>query len=150
MDLILWRHAQAEDGHPGLDDMDRALTTKGRDQARKMALWLNKHLPKETLVLASPAVRAQQTADALNRKYLVKKTLSPSASADDLIKTLEWPYKKNTILVVGHQPTLGLAATQLLYGVSINCAVKKGGAWWIRHNDALGVELLAVVTPALL
>ena len=37
MNLILWRHAEAEDG---ADDLQRALTGKGRRQAARMAQWL--------------------------------------------------------------------------------------------------------------
>ena len=35
MDLILWRHADAQDGSP---DMERALTAKGLKQAELMAV----------------------------------------------------------------------------------------------------------------
>ena len=59
MELILWRHAEAEDGYP---DLERALTEKGHEQAKKMADWLKSRLPKDTQVLVSPAKRAQQTA----------------------------------------------------------------------------------------
>jgi phosphohistidine phosphatase len=37
MELILWRHAEAEDGIP---DMARELTSKGKKQAKHMAAWL--------------------------------------------------------------------------------------------------------------
>ena len=42
MELILWRHAEAEDGVP---DGERALTKKGRKQARAVAAWLKPHSP---------------------------------------------------------------------------------------------------------
>ena len=32
MELILWRHAEAEEGYP---DLERALTEKGHEQAKK-------------------------------------------------------------------------------------------------------------------
>ncbi|MGB6053615.1 MAG: histidine phosphatase family protein, partial [Burkholderiaceae bacterium] len=42
MELILWRHADAEPGEP---DLERALTAGGRRQAAKMAAWLDRKLP---------------------------------------------------------------------------------------------------------
>jgi phosphohistidine phosphatase len=51
MDLILWRHAEAEDGAP---DLARELTAKGHKQAAEMARWLSHHLPKEVRTLVSP------------------------------------------------------------------------------------------------
>lgn len=54
MELILWRHAEAEDGYP---DHERALTEKGHEQAKKMAAWLKPRLPKDTQILVSPADR---------------------------------------------------------------------------------------------
>ena len=62
MDLILWRHAEAEDGVP---DGARALTKKGLKQAAAIAAWLKPRLPDATRILVSPATRAQQTAAAL-------------------------------------------------------------------------------------
>ncbi|HSG92153.1 MAG TPA: histidine phosphatase family protein, partial [Methylotenera sp.] len=63
-DLILWRHAEAEDISATGKDTDRVLTKRGRKDAAKMAKWLVKHLPADTVVLCSPALRCQQTAAA--------------------------------------------------------------------------------------
>ena len=38
MELILWRHAEAEDAEP---DLTRNLTSKGNRQAALMARWLH-------------------------------------------------------------------------------------------------------------
>ena len=57
MDLILWRHAEAQLIKPGQDDIDRALTPKGERQAARMAQWLNQRLAESTRILVSPAVR---------------------------------------------------------------------------------------------
>ncbi len=75
MDLILWRHAQAE-LHPDPDgglpgdkaDMARRLTSRGEKQAARMGAWLDRQLPSGAVILCSPAVRAEQTAQALDRK----------------------------------------------------------------------------------
>lgn len=76
MDLILWRHAEAEDG---LDDLARALTKKGQKQAEDMAAWLSKNIPKETRILASQALRSQQTARALSKNFEISAEINPGA-----------------------------------------------------------------------
>jgi phosphohistidine phosphatase len=59
MDLILWRHAEAQDARDGQGDLERALTTKGERQAERMAQWLTRRLGASTRVLVSPAQRCQ-------------------------------------------------------------------------------------------
>ena len=78
MELILWRHAEAEDGFP---DEERALTPQGIAQADKMAAWLKAHMPQDIKILVSPAKRAQQTAGALHLPFTTVDELAPGASA---------------------------------------------------------------------
>ena len=91
MDLILWRHAEAFDSAGGLDDLEQTLTPKGEKQARHMAQWLDRHLPAGVRVMASPAVRAQQTAAALERKVKTAADLAPGASVESLLHAVRWP-----------------------------------------------------------
>ena len=63
--LILWRHAEAEDSSSSGLDVDRALTKRGQKDAKKMANWLHQHLPWNVEILCSPAKRCVQTATAL-------------------------------------------------------------------------------------
>ena len=74
MDLLLWRHAEAEDGPV---DFDRALTDRGQKQARAMARWLRKHAPKKLRIIASPTVRTRQTADAIELPYETSRRIGP-------------------------------------------------------------------------
>ena len=90
MDLILWRHAEAELAMEGRDDMFRQLTAKGERQATRMAVWLDRHLPEGTRVLVSPARRTDQTAQALGRKYKLRDELAPHAQASDVLSLLKW------------------------------------------------------------
>jgi phosphohistidine phosphatase len=135
MDLILWRHAQAHLLRDGETDLERRLTTKGERQAQRMAAWLNQRLADSTRILVSPAQRCQQTASALGRSFKTIETLSPEASVDDLLQAARWPTSTEPVLVVGHQPTLGCAAAQLISGFPQPWAVKKGGVWWLRHRE---------------
>ena len=80
MDLVLWRHAEAIDLELVGDDMLRTLSPKGEKQALRMGAWLDRQLPAGTKVFSSPALRADQTARALDRKY---KTSAALAAASD-------------------------------------------------------------------
>ncbi|MFL6661910.1 MAG: phosphohistidine phosphatase SixA [Rhizobacter sp.] len=135
MDLILWRHAEAQPERDGLDDLDRALTAKGERQAQRMAEWLNQRIAHSTRILASPALRTQQTAKALGKAFKAIDALRPGAGVDDVLKAARWPDGAEPVLVVGHQPTLGMVAAQLLTGRAEPWAVKKGAIWWLRSRD---------------
>ena len=139
MELILWRHAEAELLQLGRDDMERGLTPKGERQARRMAAWLNQRLPPSTRILASPALRTQQTARALDRHFKTVNLLAPGRSVDDLLKAAHWPDSGEPVLIVGHQPTLGLVAARLLAGVEQAWPVKKAAVWWLVQRDRDGV-----------
>jgi phosphohistidine phosphatase len=106
MDLIVWRHAEAEDGVP---DLERRLTAKGRKQAERVAQWLLQRLPARFVLVASPAVRAQQTAEALGVPIKTDRTLAPGASPAAIVKACGWPAYKGAAVIVGHQPDLGRA-----------------------------------------
>ncbi len=150
MDLILWRHAEALELHDRQDDLERALTPKGERQAKRMADWLNRQLPASTRVLVSPARRAQQTAAALDRKFKTVPALAPDADVPALLHAVRWPEAREPVLVVGHQPTLGLAAAYLVSGQPQAWPVRKGGVWWLRAREREGVlqvVLHAVVGP---
>ena len=136
MELILWRHAEAEDGTP---DARRPLTPRGRKQAQQVAGWLNKRLPSATRVLASPALRAVQTAQALERPIEELARLGTGASASAVLGAAGWPHAGGTVVVVGHQPTLGRVASLLLTGDAADWSVKKGALWWFtcRTRDGL-------------
>ena len=150
MDLILWRHAEAFDAEEGQDDLSRGLTPKGERQAQRMAEWLNHRLAESTRILASPALRCQQTAAALGRKTKTLPDLAPDAGVQALLNAARWPNSNLPVLLVGHQPDLGLLAASLLTGQLIPLALKKGSVWWLRNRDREGlahVVLQAVQAP---
>jgi phosphohistidine phosphatase len=150
MDLILWRHAEAfELPEPG-DDLARALTPKGERQAQRMAEWLNQRLAHSTRIFASPAVRCQQTAKALGKKFKTLAELAPDGNGESLLKAARWPDASEPVLIVGHQPTLGFVASYLVSGQPQPWTIKKAGAWWIRsrnREDGEQVILQAVQSP---
>ena len=150
MDLILWRHAEAEDWLLGDEssrlDLDRSLTQRGEKQAARMAAWLDRQLPEGARILVSPARRCEQTALALGRKYKIRSELSPDATPAQLLELVQWPGNKYPVLVIGHQPTLGQTIAQLLALKETECAVKKGALWWLRNRDRDGYSQTVVVT----
>ncbi|MDH4325071.1 MAG: histidine phosphatase family protein [Betaproteobacteria bacterium] len=147
MDLILWRHAEAEDGPP---DLERRLTPRGQKHAAHVAGWLLQRLPAKFVVLASPARRAQETALALGVPLRTVASLAPGAAVRDILAAAEWPERKSAVVVVGHQPDLGRTAAFLLSGSEAPWSLKKGGAWWLSsrtREDAAQVVVRAVVAP---
>ena len=135
MDLILWRHAEAESGEP---DMERRLTAKGIKQASRMATWLERHLPDSCRILVSPARRTQQTASALGRKFRTVADLAPGTSVAAVLAAANWPDAREPVLIVGHQPTLGEVASLLLAGAEAGWSIRKGGVWWLSDRDRDG------------
>jgi len=147
MDLILWRHADAE---PGIPDLPRELTARGRKQAARMADWLTPRLPPDVRILVSPAARTRQTAQALGREIEIDDRLAPGAGADAVLAASGWPDAVHPVLIVGHQPTLGQVAARLLSEHGGDVSIKKAGVWWFQcrwRDEALQVVLRAVVGP---
>ena len=143
MDLILWRHADAEDG---ADDMARRLTAKGERQAAAMAKWLRTQLPQQYTLLASPATRAQQTAAALGAKIHTEKTLAPGATPAAIAAVAA--KHAGLVIVVGHQPDLGRAAAQLVARADADWPIEKGAIWWLAGQEPARIK--AVLSPDLL
>lgn len=172
MDLLLWRHAEAEDGFP---DLQRKLTPRGEKQAKQMAAWLKAHAPTPLRIIASPALRTQQTARALGLPFATDERLRPDAGVVDLLAAAGWPdgslasaengcgdgglpaetlpargERKRAVLIVGHQPTLGRVAALLLAGQEADWSIKKGALWWFSNRVRQGetqTVLRAVIPP---
>jgi phosphohistidine phosphatase len=148
MELILWRHADAESGIP---DEERKLSAKGLKQAARMADWLKARLPKEAVILVSPARRAQETARALAKKFEVRTELGTMATPRSILDTAGWPGGEGVVVVVGHQPTLGQAIALALMGSAAEWSVRKGAIWWLERRDRDAETLVrAVISPDLL
>ena len=150
MDLILWRHAEAEDSpeaHPDpAIDLKRSLTPRGEKQAARMAAWLDRQLPEGTRIFVSPARRCEQTAMALNRKFRLRQELAPDGLPGALLALAQWPLAKTPTLIIGHQPVLGQTIAQLMGLMESDCPVKKGAVWWLRNREREGLSQTVVVT----
>jgi phosphohistidine phosphatase len=161
--IILWRHAEAVDLEEISDvasvqeamqnDATRAITLKGHQQAKKMASWLARHLPKDTMLHCSPALRAFQTAQALNYKINVNSAFKPNATLQQVLMTIEklspQPNIVGNLLVVGHQPWIGQLAASLLCASDCEMNIKKGAIWWLRQLESMPgrYEIMTVQIP---
>ena len=147
MDLLLWRHAEAEGGEV---DFDRELTARGEKQARIMAKWIHQHLPKKLRIIVSPTVRTQQTAAALDLPFETNRKIGPDACVSELIAASAWPAASGAVLFVGHQPALGRLASLLLSGQEAEWTIKKGALWWLTNRVRAGESqtiLRTVISP---
>jgi phosphohistidine phosphatase len=150
MELILWRHAEAEEGPT---DLERALTPRGVRQASRVGRWLKERLRGDWRVITSPALRTRQTAAGLGLPVEIVASIAPGADAAAVLAACRWPLGPDNIIVVGHQPTLGQVAAGLLAGTEGDVTLRKGGAWWFRANapavaGGLGTtRLRAVIGP---
>ena len=155
MELILWRHAEAEPGDP---DAARTLTARGHKQALRMAEWLDATLPNSCRVFCSPTRRTIQTAEALGRKFKVSAELAPESTVERILTVANWPDSRDPVLIVGHQPALGQLAALLIAGNQQDWTIRKANAWWIMRRERAadddpcshtGNYLRAVMTPDL-
>lgn len=146
MELILWRHAEAEDGMP---DMKRRLTAKGEKQAEKMAGFLRTRLPQDTRILVSPAERTQQTARALTKRFETEPDIGPGADPQSVLNAVGWTEGEGSVLVVGHQPYLGEIAAMLMADADTSFSIKKGAVWWFSRRDHETILRLAIAPDLL-
>ncbi|MDR0779570.1 MAG: histidine phosphatase family protein [Pseudomonadales bacterium] len=150
MDMLLWRHAEAEDGD---DDLKRPLTERGQRQAKVMAAWVKARQPKGLRILVSPAIRTRQTAEALHLPFEIERRIGPDACASALIAASGWPQSAGAVLLIGHQPSLGRLVALLMAGHEAEWSIKKGSLWWLSNRSRRGktqTVLRAMVASELL
>jgi phosphohistidine phosphatase len=154
MDLIFWRHAEAVEPTDGETDSDRPLSARGERQALRMSKWLERQLPESAKILCCPTMRAEQTVYPLGRKYKCRDELSPNALPADVLKLVNWPNNKQTILLVSHQPLIGHLVCQLLGIHTQELSIKKCSIWWLRSklsaDGQIQVNLVTMQTPDML
>lgn len=127
--LYLLRHAPAVPrGTPGYAGDDRPLTREGVRKLKRAAKGLRRVMGKVDRVVASPLVRAKDTAtvaaDAVGfrGKVEVSRTLLPDGDPVPLL-----PRLRESHLLVGHEPALSRFASALLGAPAGILALKKGG-----------------------
>ncbi len=136
MKLFLIRHGIASQrlGGAVMNDSQRPLTEEGVAETRLVASAIRKLGIKPDLILASPLVRAQQTAEifadviGIPHSLQTCEALSPGGTASDLYKALKGHKALESVFLVGHEPDMGrLAATLLWAGPELDIPFKKAG-----------------------
>jgi phosphohistidine phosphatase len=137
MKLYLLRHGDAgERSAVGYtSDAARALTPKGTKRTRQLANALRQMGITFDVILASPLVRAHQTAEIVARSLRLEKKmrlvtqLAPDSTPADAVSLLAaLSPKVDSVLVVGHEPNLSLLISLLCTGnMHLHLTLKKGG-----------------------
>lgn len=145
MQILIIRHAKAASrgalGFLGKRDAARPLTDAGRRDMRKAVRGLRKLVPEIDVLVASPLVRAIETAEIISRRYddipvTELAALAPGGSKEDMLAWLREQKATATVALVGHEPDLGRLASWLLGGgVESFLSFKKGAACLIGMAD---------------
>ena len=146
MRLMLFRHAKAEKGAPGMRDRDRELAPRGLKDAPRMGAYMARHKLIPDLVLVSPARRTRETWDGLatalpTRPVTFEDRLYESGHEAILATVRETEAAVTTLLVVGHNP--GLHDTARLLIASGDVEARE------RLNEGMPTSGLAVIDFAL-
>ena len=140
MDCVFVRHgiAVAREEWEG-KDADRPLTEKGKRRVREVAAGLRRLDVRPTVIYASPARRAVETAQLLHglqaRPALMqlRDELLPEAPPAQLISLIHGLPPESCVICIGHEPQLGMAVSVLLSGrASTSFPLKKAGACLIE------------------
>ncbi|MCX7827082.1 MAG: phosphohistidine phosphatase SixA [Verrucomicrobiae bacterium] len=136
MDIYILRHAEAEDTSPNCKtDAERRLTAKGERQSADAAAALREMEVSFDLILASPLVRAQRTAEIVAKALRLSKRLettddlAPGGDPRSLLAAIGRRAEKlASILLVGHELELSRLISQLLAGrPDLRIELKKAG-----------------------
>lgn len=119
--LYIVRHAKSSWDHPGLPDYERPLLDNGKRKTEKIIEYLIHQDAKPDLILSSHAIRAKETAALIAKglSYQADKiqilTIIYQGNEDDLINLIYGlPNEKNSIMIVGHNPTFTSLANHFL------------------------------------
>jgi phosphohistidine phosphatase len=131
--IYIVRHAIAEDFSASGRDEDRALTAEGRKKMKRAARGLSSLGVAPAHLLASPLVRAQQTAEIVTEAFPQLKIetcdlLAPGVDERALTRLLNGSYASGDVMLVGHEPDLGELLAYWLSGSrgGIETRFKKG------------------------
>ncbi len=124
MRIYIVRHGEAELAALGSSDAGRKLTAKGQRQAERLGAALRVLGEVPAVVLTSPLPRARQTAERAVKAMADKRSrppirvldrLAPGAYAGDVLAAI--PSEPQSVMLVGHQPTLGALVGALIGGL---------------------------------
>ena len=162
MRLYIVRHAIAiPRGTPGIKDEERALTEEGIEKMHRAAEGLRSLDYVPEMIWSSPLTRAWQTAEILrevfgkNVELRLSPALAPAAARRDLYREIGlYKEKLESLMLVGHQPSLGEIIGEIAWGSAENYVdLKKGGACVLDLESRKGMpkgSVIALLTPSIL
>lgn len=132
MQVYLLRHGIAEEGHVGMRDTDRQLTSEGKRKLRETLRILARADVAPTLILSSPLARAIQTAELARALLKTKndvlrtKALSPNSTVEQVWEELRVHRDESELMLVGHEPLFSRLSAYLLGYMDLRIDFKKG------------------------
>ncbi len=133
MKIFILRHAIAEEGRPNLDDRERRLTARGREELNEVVAGLRRMRVRPDEILASPYRRAWDTALVAARgmeparRPIECPALVPSSSPTRIWLELKKHAQLKSLMLVGHEPLLSEFAAFLLNAPHMSIHLKKSG-----------------------
>jgi len=144
MILYIMRHAEAVEASDTLQDEWRYLTENGRASAEKMSSRIARYVSKKRITITSPLTRAVQTAEIVAeqacRKAVVvaSELLLPGAEISGLVEHLKNSRGARRVMLVGHEPQLGLLVAHLLGCTEKVVSLKKGSCLALKLDVGTG------------
>ncbi len=121
MNIYIFRHGLAENKaeSPDRTDEGRRLTKEGEEQVRWVCDRAKELGLEPTVILASPLVRARQTAELAQKQLHAAEvredaSLSPEAKVEEVYRSLAKLKAKDSVVLVTHLPLLGHLLESLL------------------------------------
>ncbi|MCC7437286.1 MAG: phosphohistidine phosphatase SixA [Armatimonadetes bacterium] len=111
--IYLMRHGIAQPAELGISDSQRPLSEQGTLQTALVAKGLRQLGVRLDRVIASPLLRAQQTAEIVARilelpdPVLTDARLAPYGSFDTISQLIQEHRDAERLMLVGHQPAIG-------------------------------------------
>jgi len=143
MNLYIIRHAIAvNEGTAEFEDSQRPLTDKGRKKMRQIAKGLRTLGVEFDLILSSPYLRAQETAEILadvlkmKKKIVFSESIIPESEPEKVIADINESYSVDSLAIVGHEPHLSaLIGLLTANNPNIDIKLKKGGVCHLSTDD---------------
>ncbi len=152
MELYVLRHGIAVERTVGIKDRERALTPKGRKKTEGLAARLKALEVSFDWIVASPFVRARETAEIMAAKMSYKGELAfighllPGGNLKLVIKELQNNAGKKSVLLVGHEPDLSQLISILVTGKpGLRLELKKGGLCKLAIENMFSMPCAALV-----
>ena len=143
MNIHLLRHgiAAALGQENNFRDEQRALTPEGVEKMRQTAQGLKRLQVGFDMIASSPLIRARQTAEIVAEALKFRPPLDewdelvPEGAVDAVLRRLHEFHECKSVLLVGHQPSIGCIASFLVFGdARVSLPFKKGAVFCVQAN----------------